>query len=232
MNNTFGKLYIVGTPIGNLEDITLRALRVLKEVDIVLCEDTRHSSHLLKHYGISTKTESYHAKSNDSKIEKIASYLREGKNLALISDAGTPLISDPGSPLLVFLKNEIGEDLEIIPIPGPSALTTALSVIPIPSGHFSFIGFLPQKKGRQTALKKMAENEIATVFYESSHRIFKLVEELVVFCPNNKVYLARELTKQFEEILEGDPKYLQEVLKNNPKKQKGEFVVVVTKMLK
>ncbi len=231
MQNQIGTLFVVATPIGNLEDITFRAVRILNEVDMILCEDTRHSSHLLKNYNIKTKTESYHAKSNDAKTKKIFSLLAEGKNLALISDAGTPLISDPGSGLIVSLKKEFGSNIKIVPIPGASALSTALSVVPVPSGHFTFIGFLPQKKGRQTALIKMKDEENATVMYESSHRILKLAEELVKFAPDSYVYIARELTKQFEEVIEGKPSEILEILKKNPVKQKGEFVVIVTKMI-
>lgn len=231
MNNIIGTVYIVATPIGNLEDMTYRAVRILSEVDVILCEDTRHSSHLLKHYNIHTRTESYHAQSNAGKLEKIAEMLRDGKNIALISDAGTPLISDPGSTLIGFLKKTFSNDLTLVPIPGASALTTALSVIPVPSGHFSFVGFLPQKKGRQTALKEIAEREIATVLYESSHRIVKLLEELVTFCPDMYIYVARELTKQFEEIIEGSPQEVLSTISSHANKQKGEFVVVITKML-
>ncbi len=227
--NSVGILYVVATPIGNLEDITLRALRVLKEVSLVLCEDTRHSRILLSHYGITTKTESYHARSDDAKMRGIANRLIEGENLALISDAGTPLISDPGSPLLIYLRETLGEDFHVVPIPGVSALTTALSVVPVPSGRFSFIGFIPHKKGRQTAIKAMKESEDSVVCYESSHRIVKLLSELEEFFPEAHVWIARELTKQFEEIKEGSPAELKALLESKPEKQKGEFVVIVSK---
>lgn len=226
-NTELGTLYVVATPIGNLEDITLRAIRVLKEVSLVLCEDTRHSRVLLSHHGITTKTESYHARSADSKMEQIAKRLEEGDDLALISDAGTPLISDPGNPLLLFLNKRFGDELKIVPIPGASALTAALSVIPVPSGRFTFIGFVPHKKGRQTAIKEMKEREDATVCYESSHRIVKLLGELEEFFPTAHVTIARELTKQFEEIISDSPAALKNLLESKPEKQKGEFVVVV-----
>lgn len=227
--NVLGTLFVVATPIGNLEDITLRAIRVLKEVSLVLCEDTRHSRVLLSHHGITTKTESYHARSADSKMEQIAKKLEGGEDLALISDAGTPLISDPGNPLLLFLNKRFGNELKIVPIPGASALTAALSVIPVPSGRFSFIGFIPHKKGRQTAIKQMRENEDTTVCYESSHRIVKLLAELEEFFPTAHVTIARELTKQFEEIISGTPTELKILLEAKPEKQKGEFVVVIGK---
>lgn len=227
--STLGTLYVVATPIGNLEDITLRALRVLKEVSLVLCEDTRHTKILFSRYEITTRMESYHAHSNDSKMESIAARLESGEDLALVSDAGTPLISDPGSPLLSFLREKFGDTLRIVPVPGASALTTALSAIPVPSGRFTFLGFLPHKKGRQTTIKAMREASDAQVCYESSHRIIKMLEELQEFYPEADVWLARELTKQFEEILHGSPSELHTLLNEKPEKQKGEFVVVVTK---
>lgn len=226
-NSTIGILYVVATPIGNLEDITLRALRILKEVSLILCEDTRHTKILLSKYDIHTKTESYHARSADSKMISIAKQLREGSDLALVSDAGTPLISDPGSPLLMYLKKEFGSELKIVAVPGASALTAALSLIPVRSGKFTFLGFLPHKKGRQTVIRKMKGSEEAQVFYESSHRILKLLGELVKEYPEAHVSIARELTKQFEEVLEGSPDELHKLLEAKPEKQKGEFVVFV-----
>ena len=228
-SGTLGTLYVVATPIGNLEDITLRAVRVLGEVSLVLCEDTRHSRILLAKHGITTKTESYHAHSNDVKMKGIANRLANGEDLALVSDAGTPLISDPGSPLLTYLQKEFGTNLRIVPVPGASALTAALSVIPLPGGRFTFLGFLPHKKGRQTAIKKMQEADDSQVCYESSHRILKLLKELGELHPNARVSLAREMTKQFEEVLTGSPAELHALLTSKPQKQKGEFVVVITK---
>ena len=229
MDHPLGTLYIVATPIGNLEDITLRALRLLKEVSLVLCEDTRHTKILFGRHDIHTRMESYHAHSTEAKSRHIADMLREGKDLALVSDAGTPLISDPGSPLITYLKKEFGAELKLIAVPGASALTAALSIVPVPSGHFTFLGFLPQKKGRQTAIKAMKEAQDSQVCYESSHRIEKLMTEMTEFYPEAKVTLARELTKQFEELLEGTPAELKAVLEAKPEKQKGEFVVIVSK---
>ena len=224
-----GTLYVVATPIGNMEDITLRALRILKEVSLILCEDTRHTKTLLVRHDIHTKTDSYHAHSNDSKLEAVARRLEAGEDLALVSDAGTPLVSDPGVFLISYLRKQFGQDIKIVPIPGASALTAALSVIPISEGRFTFIGFLPHKKGRQTLIKEMAESEYVTVCYESSHRILKLLGELQEFFPSAHVWIARELTKQFEEVLEGTAAELEAILTVTPEKQKGEFVVVVTK---
>lgn len=229
ITNTLGTLYVVATPIGNLEDVTLRALRILGEVSLILCEDTRHSRIFLNKYNITTKTESYHVHSNDAKLTHIADMLEGGEDLALVSDAGTPLISDPGSPLLSYLRMRFGGELRILPVPGASALTAALSVIPVQSGRFTFLGFLPHKKGRQTVIKAMKEAEDAQVCYESSHRILKLLGELVALYPEAHVWIARELTKQFEEILEGSPAELHALLESKPEKQKGEFVVVVSK---
>ncbi len=228
-NTNLGTLYVVATPIGNMEDITLRALRILKEVSLVLCEDTRHTKTLLSRYEIKTKTDSYHAHSNDSKLSQIANKLEEGEDLALVSDAGTPLVSDPGVFLISYLRERFGNDLKIVPIPGASALTSALSVIPVSEGRFTFIGFLPHKKGRQTIIKEMANAEFATICYESSHRILKFLKELEEFFPEAHIWIARELTKQFEEILEGSSMELSKILTENPEKQKGEFVVVVEK---
>ena len=226
MAHTTGTLYIVATPIGNLEDITLRALRVLKEVDTILCEDTRHTKKLLSHYDIHTKTQRFHAHSDIDKMKHIASLLEEGKSLALVSDAGTPLVSDPGSPLLTYLRTYF-DDISIVPVVGASALTAAISVVPIPSGRFTFIGFLPHKKGRHTAILEMKEREDATVLYESSHRIVKFLGELEAEFPQAQVWIAREITKQFEEVLHGSPQELSRLLESHPEKQKGEFVVVV-----
>jgi 16S rRNA (cytidine1402-2'-O)-methyltransferase len=214
-----------------LEDITLRAIRILKEVSLVLCEDTRHTRILLSKYEIKTSTESYHVHSNDAKLKSIAEKLREGNSLALVSDAGTPLVSDPGSPLLSYLKKEFGSELKVVAVPGASALTAALSIIPVPSGRFSFLGFLPHKKGRQTAIRKMRDCDDATIFYESSHRIVKLLGELEKEFPEAHVSIGRELTKQFEEVLEGSPHDLKKLLESKSEKQKGEFVVIVKKEL-
>ena len=162
-------------------------------------------------------------------MEKIADWLAEGQDLALVSDAGTPLVSDPGSPLITYLRERFGSELHISPIPGASALTSALSIIPIQSGRFRFLGFLPHKKGRQTLIRMMSESDESHVLYESSHRIVKFLEEMIKDFPTAHIWIARELTKQFEEVLEGSPEELHTLLLSDPNKQKGEFVVAVAK---
>lgn len=220
-------LYIVATPIGNLEDITLRAIRVLKEVDLVLCEDTRMTRRLLDKYEIKTPTMSYHAQSRLSKVEKIFELLEEGKNLALVSDAGTPTISDPGVLLVSQIKEKFGGDISVVPIPGPSAVISALSASGIPSSEFLFLGFLPHKKGRETLFKEIAETKRTVAFYESPHRIMKTLESLNKYIPERKVVVARELTKIHEEFPEGTLTELLEYFNKNKEKIRGEFVVIV-----
>ncbi len=221
------KFYIVATPIGNMGDITFRALEVLKSVDLVLCEDTRETGKILHKYEIKKPTMSYHAQSKLAKTDKIFELLREGQNLALVSDAGTPGISDPGAMLISKIKEEMPE-VEVIPIPGASAVITALSASGLPTHEFTFLGFLPHKKGRETLFKEIALSERTMVFYESPHRILKTLEALEKFAPNKKVCIARELTKIYEEIKTGSPKELSEYLTKNPVKQKGEFTVLVS----
>lgn len=227
MNSEIGTLYIVATPIGNLEDITLRALRVLKEVDTILCEDTRTTRVLLNKYDIHTKTMSYNAHATDNKESNIIQLLKDGKNFALVSDAGTPCISDPGVMLVANIRKEFGNDAKVVPIPGPSALISALSASGISSAEFVFLGFLPHKKGRETLFKEIANSERVMVFYESTHRILKTLSSLDTYSPKCKVMIAREITKQFEEFIKGTPSELLLYLNENKVKQKGEFVVIV-----
>ncbi len=219
-------LYIIATPIGNLEDITLRALRILKEVDIIFCEDTRTTKNLLKHYGITTPTDSFYAQSKLSKIDKIINLLREGKNLALVSDAGTPAISDPGSILVSKIRQDLPE-AKIIPIPGASSLTATFSASGVLGGEFTFLGFLPHKKGRETLFKEIAESKRPYIFFESPHRIEKALESLKKFAPDKKLVIGRELTKIYEEFLLGTPEEVQKIFKDNSEKIRGEFVVIV-----
>jgi 16S rRNA (cytidine1402-2'-O)-methyltransferase len=225
-------LYVVGTPIGNLEDITLRALRILKEVDIILCEDTRVTKKLLNHYDIHTKTLSYHAHSTLQKVDYIIELLNEGKNLALVSDAGTPAVSDPGSLLVSKIREAfIDSDLEapkIVAVPGASALTSALSIAGVPVQDFTFLGFLPHKKGRETLFKEILESERAMVFYESTHRILKTLESLKKFMPDRRVVVAKEITKMFEDALVGTAEELLKIFNDTPEKTRGEFVVIVS----
>lgn len=235
-------LYIVATPIGNLEDITLRAIRILKEVDLILCEDTRMTKRILNKYEINTPTMSYHAQSKLSKVEKIFELLEEGKNLALVSDAGTPTISDPGVMLVSQIKERfskgipwtesnprdaLGKGVEIMPIPGASAVISALSASGIPSSEFLFLGFLPHKKGRETLFKEIAEAKRTVAFYESPHRIIKTLESLNKYTPERKVVIAREITKIHEEFPEGTPAELLEYFNKNKEKIRGEFVVII-----
>lgn len=221
------KFYIVATPIGNMSDITFRAIETLKNVDLILCEDTRVTKRLLDKYNISKPTMSFHAQSKLVKTDKIFDLLENGKNLALVSDAGTPTISDPGAMLISQIKEKL-DFVEVIPIPGASALITALSASGLPTHEFTFLGFLPHKKGRETLFKEIANAERTMIFYESTHRILKTLESLQKFCPNKKVCIARELTKIYEEFKTGTPIELLEYFTKNEVKQKGEFTVLVS----
>ena len=224
------KFYVVATPIGNMGDITLRAIETLKNVDLILCEDTRETKKILNKYAINTPTMSYHAQSKLAKTDKIFALLEEGKDLALVSDAGTPGISDPGAMLISQIKTHIshGVNVQVVPIPGVSAVITALSASGLPTREFTFLGFLPHKKGRETLFKEIAAAERTMVFYESPHRILKTLESLVKFCPTKKVCIARELTKIYEEFKTGTPAEVLEFLVKNTEKQRGEFTVLVS----
>ena len=227
-------LFIVATPIGNLEDISLRGLRVLKEVDIILCEDTRVTRKLLSRYDIKTPVLSYHQHSQLKKVNYIADLLEKGKNLALVSDSGTPGISDPGNKLIDFLV-EKNIDLGIIPIPGCSALITAASISGFPMDRFTFLGFPPHKKKRnkffEELLRQLVDLKHPIVFYESPHRIIKTLEELSnksqEFNLDPQVIVCRELTKKFETIYRGT---INEVIKKiKDDKIKGEFTIIIYK---
>lgn len=223
------KFFVVATPIGNMGDITLRALEVLHEVDLILCEDTRDTVKILNKYGIKKPTMSYHAQSKLAKTDKIFELLEEGKDLALVSDAGTPGISDPGAMLVSKIKEKFTTDeVQVIPIPGATAVITALSASGLPTHEFTFLGFLPHKKGRETLFKEIAQSKRTMVFYESPHRILKTLESLAKFCPDKKVCIARELTKIYEEFKTGSASELLKYLTENPVKQKGEFTVIVS----
>lgn len=223
-----GTLYVVGTPIGNLEDISLRALRALNEADIILCEDTRVSKKLLVHYGIATKTLSYHAHTDPRKAKHIIDLLKEGKNLALISDAGTPSISDPGSLLVMQVRNELGEEARIVAVPGPSAVVAALSLSGLPASDFLFLGFLPHKKGRMTLFNEIASSARTVAFYESPHRILKALETLKeVLGDDRTIVVCRELTKMYESVVRGSAGEVYGHFKANAEQVRGEFVVLV-----
>lgn len=218
------KLYIVATPIGNLEDFTFRALRILKEVDLVLAEDKRVTRKLLDHYEIVKDMMPWHQHSKDNDWQKVKNVFKQDKDIALVSDAGTPGISDPGGKLIELVLAEIPE-VEIIPIPGASALTAIISVAGIAMDKFSFFGFLPHKKGRQTLLTEIKESQRPVVFFESVHRILKVLEQLAD-C-DKQIIVGREMTKKFETVYRGTAKDILEVLKNDPSKVKGEFVIIV-----
>jgi len=221
-----GLFSVVGTPIGNLEDITLRALRVLKEADYVLCEDTRVTGKLLHHHGIKAKMKRYDAHASVKTHEEVMADLESGLKVALVSDAGTPGISDPGV-LLIQQARAAGHKIEAIP--GASAITTAFSIAGIVGNQFSFWGFVPQKKGRETFFKKLADQKETVTFFESVHRIEKTLESLVKFLPASAtVSVGRELTKMHEEMVVGDHETVRAYFKDNPGKVKGEFVVMVS----
>lgn len=223
-------LYIVATPIGNLKDITFRAVEILKSVDCILCEDTRTTKVLLNAYDIHVPTMSYHAQSALSRTDEIIAMLKGGKNLALVSDAGTPCISDPGSALLALVRKECTEDeVSIVPIPGASAFVTLLSAGGLNTSEFVFLGFLPHKKGRETLFKEIAASSRTMVFYESPHRILKTLASLskVLVDSPRKIVIGRELTKMFEQIISGTALEMSTYFENNPDKIRGEFVVAV-----
>lgn len=218
-----GKLYILATPIGNLEDISLRTLRLLKEADLVLCEDTRTSGILLKHYDIKQPLQSYHKFNEHQLTERVIAQLQAGKTIALISDAGTPGISDPG---FLLARAAVGAGLEVEAPPGATALIPALVKSGLPSDRFCFEGFLPQKKGRQTRLKQLAEETRTMVFYESPYRVLKSLEELAQYCgAERQASVSREITKKFEETVNGSLAELIQHFKTHA--PKGEFVIVL-----
>lgn len=219
--------YIVATPIGNLEDISFRALRILKEVDFILCEDTRVTAKLLTHYKIAAKTMSYHQHSKLSRVEQIKELIKSGKNLAIVSDAGTPGVSDPGGMLVHELVSEFGSKIKIVAVPGPSAAMAALSMSGFPADEFVFLGFPPHKKGRAKFWQLLAKESRTVVFYESPHRILKTLTELASAIGNREVMAAREITKKFETNYRGTSEQVLELVQKDP--VKGEYVVVVSR---
>lgn len=226
---TMGTLSVVATPIGNLEDITLRALRTLKECNVIYAEDTRVISKLLAHYEIRKPLQRLDAATEMKKADEILSRLEAGEHIVLVSDAGTPGISDPGARLASLIRANSGiakETIRIEAIPGPSALTAALSIAGMNATGFTFLGFLPHKKGRQTALKKIATSEIPVVLYESPHRILKLLKELETLRISH-VTIARELTKVHEEVVSGSAEEMLAHFTAHREAVRGEFVVIV-----
>lgn len=218
-----GKLYIVPTPIGNLEDITLRALRILKEVDLILAEDTRTSGFLLKHYEVEKKLASFHKFNEHKSLPAFISRLNAGENIALISDAGTPSISDPG---FLIVRECVNQNIEVECLPGATAFVPALVVSGLPSDRFIFEGFLPQKKGRQKKLQELANEERTVVLYESPFRLVKALEEIrQYFGPERKVSVSRELSKLHEETIRGTATEVLDHFRIRP--PKGEIVMVI-----
>ena len=218
-----GKLFIVPTPIGNLEDITLRAIKVLKEVSLILAEDTRTSNKLLQHYNIDTPMQSHHMHNEHKTVDGIVQRLKSGEQIALISDAGTPAISDPG---FLLSRASIEQGIEIECLPGATAFVPALVNSGLPNDRFVFEGFLPIKKGRQTRLNDLSEETRTMVFYESPHKLLKTLSQFVTyFGPKRSISVSRELTKMYEETIRGTISEVLEHFENKP--PKGEFVIVV-----
>lgn len=225
--NPTGTLYIVATPIGNLEDISLRALRILAEVSLIFCEDTRVTKKLLSHYNIPTGTTSFHL-GKPATIKKLVDVLLKGNDAALVVDAGTPGISDPGAEVVAYIRQHY-PDIKITSVPGPSALVAALSIAGVKTGKITFLGFPPQKKGRQTFFRELSERQAkgtTTVFYESSHRLSKALLALSEGLEDKDIVLIKELTKIHETVWKDSPKNLLENL-SEPELSKGEFVIII-----
>lgn len=222
-NQEYGVLYIIATPIGNLEDITLRAIRILKEVDLIATEDTRHSLKLLNHFEISKPLISYHRHNEDIKTELLIRELKSGKNIALISDAGTPGISDPGEQVI---KNCIKEDIKIVPIPGACALINGLVCSGLDTKEFTFLGFLPlNKKNRKEKLEEIKNTNKTLILYEAPHKISSTIKELSEILGDRQLVMARELTKVHEEFVRGTVKELSELVEDI----KGEIILIIDK---
>jgi len=226
MSNQYGKLYVVATPIGNLADISFRAIETLKQVDLIAAEDTRHVKLLLQHYGISNKVLSFHQHNEDREAERLLEKLRDGLSIALVSDAGTPLLSDPGMPLVRKIK---AAGLQVVPIPGACALIAALSAAGLPVTQFSFEGFLPRTSSARKAFFTEKLNTPTTwVFYESSHRILATLQDMAaVLEPSRQIVIARELTKLHETIVKASLADALKLVTQDDNMRKGEFVVIV-----
>ncbi len=219
-----GTLYIIATPIGNLKDVSFRAIEALKEADLILCEDTRTTIKLLNHYEIKKPLISYHQHSKDLKVEQIINFLAEGKKLALVSDAGTPGISDPGNKLIEQILRRDGST-KIIPIPGVSALAALASVSGFPTDKFLFLGFPPQKNKREKFFKEATASQYSVIIYESPYRIIKALESIEEMSPSANIVVGRELTKKFETIYRGTVSEVKEAIKKEG--PRGEFVVII-----
>lgn len=222
-------LYIVSTPIGHLKDVTIRALETLGGVDLILCEDTRVTQKLLNHFNIKTRTLSYHQHSKLKKVKYILELLGNGKNLALVSDAGTPGVSDPGNKLVEEVVKLLDDQVTIVPVPGVSALTAAASISGFPMDRFLFLGFPPQKRKRKKFFEEVVNSKYPVILYESPYRILKTLNELKMINNKLSVVVCRELTKKFETIYRGTIEEVIEKIKNPPagEKIKGEFVIIL-----
>jgi 16S rRNA (cytidine1402-2'-O)-methyltransferase len=220
------KLFIVPTPVGNLEDITLRALRILKECDLILAEDTRTTSHLLKHFNIETRMLSHHKFNEHKTVDQVAERILAGETIALVSDAGTPGISDPG---FLLVRQCVSKGVEVECLPGATAFVPALVDSGLPTDRFHFEGFLPVKKGRQTRLKELAVSPVSFILYESPYRVLKTLTQLAEFCgPERKASASREISKMYEQTVRGS---LQELMAHFTNTEpRGEFVLVVAGM--
>ena len=227
INKKTGSLYIVATPIGNLDDISNRALDILKSVDIIACEDTRHSGRLLANYGIKNHLMSFHQHNENESAKKFISFLQKGNDIALISDAGTPLISDPGYPLV---KQAHDHDIKVVPIVGASAIIALLSCSGLPTNEFHFYGFLSAKsQQRQQQLSEINNNTFTSIIYESTHRIIKCLADMqLIFGDEKIITIGRELTKTFETIKRGNILELKEFTESDNNQQKGEFVIAIS----
>jgi 16S rRNA (cytidine1402-2'-O)-methyltransferase len=224
-----GRLYIVSTPIGNLEDITYRAVRILREVNVIACEDTRTTRRLLDHYAIPTRTVSYHEHNEQERARELRERLERGESIALVSDAGTPLLSDPGYRVV---REAVEAGVPIEAIPGPSALLTALVASGLPTDQFHFAGFFPAKESQRIRLLESLRDEQATlIFYEAPHRILETLADLEAVLPDREIAVARELTKIHEEVLRGTPASIRQTLSARDS-IRGEFVVLVAKATK
>ncbi len=226
MSSECGKLYVVATPIGNLADISFRAVEILKQVDLIAAEDTRHVKMLLNHYGINNKLMSLHQHNEDRASQNLLEKLRAGQSIALVSDAGTPLVNDPGMPLVRLIKDA---GIEVSPIPGPCALIAALSAAGLPVSRFSFEGFAPRTSSeRKTFFKEKLTSPTTWVFYESSHRILPSLQDMAEILPlNRQIVIARELTKLHETILKASLGNAVAAVEQDENMRKGEFVVIV-----
>lgn len=218
-----GRLYVVATPIGNLKDITFRAIETLKNVDLIACEDTRHTGKLASHYEISTTLVSYHQHNKIKKADYLIGELKKGKEIGLVTDVGTPGVSDPG---YYIIRESVKEDVEIVPIPGPSALVAALTISGFPTREFFFDGFLPTKKGkRRKRLKMLSEKDCTLVLYVSKHKIMKVLKVMKDYFQDRKIVVAREMTKKFEEVVRGEVNKIKKYF--SERKIRGEFTFII-----